>query len=251
MEQIKYFKVLGERNSGTNYLYMLMRENFNLQYLGHHWDSIFGWKHDIVDLERIENDPYIAERTLFLYIHKNPYSWAISMHKKPHHMRHTSYEKGAKTPRPFKDFLDHPWNESESFSSGNESRSTITIDLRNYKDLFKMRSTKIKSHLDLENHIDHYYRISYEQLIENPERIIKIIEDKFTIERKEEFVDINFRCDPVPRKELPYNSIKDYYLTEKWKGVYIPNIRKVTNGMINWELEHKLNYERYDGIRKP
>ena len=143
-------KVFGERNSGTIYLYLLIRENFGLQYLGHHWDSIFGWKHDIVDPAKIANDPYIAQRTLFLHIYKNPYSWAISMHKKPHHMYHTGYINGnKKTPRKFDDFLKYPWQEKEKFASENEDRSTITIDLRNYKNLFQMRYVKLQSHLGL------------------------------------------------------------------------------------------------------
>ena len=204
---IKYFKIYGERNSGTNYLYQLFRRNFNLKYLGHHWDSPFQWKHDILDYTEFKDSKDLADQTLFLHIYKNPYSWSISMHHKPHHMNHM-----CKKEITMSEFLNSNWDEKNMFSSGSEDIDTITVNLQSYENVFDLRYKKMDSHLGLINHVDNFYSISYEDLLQNPDKILKSIRGQFELVKNSNFLNVNFRCDPVRRNDLPFSEIHSYYL---------------------------------------
>ena len=115
-----YFKVYGERNSGTNYIQRVLRRNVSQQELvGDHKniyslakefsnclqpfdqdayiDSIydiemnrilysdFGWKHAAPPVEIIVRSS-IKKLTVFVFILKHPYFWLRSMFRKPFHI---------------------------------------------------------------------------------------------------------------------------------------------------------------------
>ena len=135
---VKYVKVLGERNSGTNYLSKLVRKNFdidllpgtqpnvqadlealaqdlpkNLQHLARQMlvdvsmreieNRNLGWKHAFPDFELLEREKETASRTLFLVISKEPYSWLKSFHRRPYHSLFPARYMS------LSDFIRHPW----------------------------------------------------------------------------------------------------------------------------------------------
>ena len=109
---VPLIKVYGERNSGTNYLSALIRLNFSVRELdgcvpwpvmglqlilpgreavrdvwfsktfGHN----FGWKHMCVrPVAELKQYTISSRRLHFVTITKNPYSWLLSMHRRPYH----------------------------------------------------------------------------------------------------------------------------------------------------------------------
>ena len=200
MSQIKYFKIYGERNSGTNYLYNLIRKNFNLKYLGHHWDSPFQWKHDLINYEQFKEEDYLADKTMFLCIYKNPYSWALSMHYKPHHMSHL-----AKKNISMESFLNRGWNEEAKFASLHERRGTISINLQKYNHVFDLRYKKLDSHLNIKDHVKYFHSTGYEDLLKNPNGVLNVLADNFKLSKNPDFENVNYRCDPVNREDLPFD----------------------------------------------
>ena len=118
-------KLLGERNSGTNYLQKLIELNVDVDVLPgtappyvfrffpkseFACDAYFmltgtsnlGWKHAIApfgnELVRIQER---YPNLLFVTITKNPYSWLLSLHRHPYHQRSAIGD--------FEEFLQSPW----------------------------------------------------------------------------------------------------------------------------------------------
>lgn len=135
---IRYAKILGERNSGTNYLSKLIRKNFDVDLLPGVQPSVqgdldayaaslpkplqhlarqmlvdvgmreienenLGWKHAYPDFALFEREKETASRTLFLVISKDPISWLKSFHRRPYHCLFPTRKM------PLSQFIRHPW----------------------------------------------------------------------------------------------------------------------------------------------
>jgi len=128
-------KVFGERNSGTNFVEQLIRENqvaevikniddisddiralandsglgwLSQQFLKESdWDRIndqapsnrLGWKHRFVSRDEIDS---WDDQTRTVFVIRNPISWARSMHSRPYHAL-------VNVPKDFSDFIVRPW----------------------------------------------------------------------------------------------------------------------------------------------
>jgi hypothetical protein len=122
-------KIYGERNTGTNYLTKLMERNFlvkllpgvvpkyvtSLQKYFHDNESVrdlyfrftfpknLGWKHSLVKpVDHLQKYKITSTNLFFITLTKNPYSWLLSLYKKPYHSCIASYSD-------FDDFLIMPW----------------------------------------------------------------------------------------------------------------------------------------------
>jgi len=119
-------KLYGERNTGTNYLESLIKRNLYVTMLrgdAHplvqfvspwlEWprDLFFsftarnnlGWKHAVaVGSEQLQAWN-ATESIFFITITKNPYSWLLSMQRRPYHLSNKS-KAGS-----FEKFLQTPW----------------------------------------------------------------------------------------------------------------------------------------------
>ena len=73
---INYFKILGERNSGTNYLQELIKENFYAETNNNHIHKHF-FGHD--NFKDINN-------TLIICIVRNPFDWINSCYVKKYNL---------------------------------------------------------------------------------------------------------------------------------------------------------------------
>jgi len=127
---VRQIKVYGERNTNTNYLEQLLRLNLDVVQLpgvvpryvktiqkvlpGKEWlrDWYFsvtqhrnlGWKHSCVQSVSEPGRFDILSRDIcFVSITKNPYSWLMSLYRKPY-----SHQYGGEKPD-FETFLATPW----------------------------------------------------------------------------------------------------------------------------------------------
>lgn len=115
---MRYVKIFGERNSGTNYVTKLVRKNSPVEILPNssrltdveratmeklprevrvvyrekildlrHFQEIrqnFGWKHACIDFDELSASELFSD-TLFICVIRHPINWIKSMYKVPHH----------------------------------------------------------------------------------------------------------------------------------------------------------------------
>eukprot|EP00613_Pedinella_sp_CCMP2098_P026079 CAMPEP_0171705316 /NCGR_PEP_ID=MMETSP0991-20121206/13126_1 /TAXON_ID=483369 /ORGANISM="non described non described, Strain CCMP2098" /LENGTH=661 /DNA_ID=CAMNT_0012294841 /DNA_START=41 /DNA_END=2027 /DNA_ORIENTATION=- len=83
LNKIERVVVVGERNTGTNWLFRTLEENFNTTVLNH----FCGWKHFFhhpSQCSKIERSQ--KNTTLAIVLWKNVFDWTLSMHRNPYHM---------------------------------------------------------------------------------------------------------------------------------------------------------------------
>lgn len=165
-------KIYGERNTGTNYVEQLIKQNLRCKI--YKFDPIknpSGWKHGTPKI-----DYFNHEKTLFIVMERNLEGWLNSMYHKPYHM------KKLKT---FEDFLSKPIVAKESdwyiykYMKKNEEGKSI----------FDIRYWKYQEFQKLKNYNTIYINLSYLQ--KNPFLLIKTISKEYSIARKGPFRDIN------------------------------------------------------------
>jgi hypothetical protein len=82
---IKKVKIFGPRNSGTNYLASLIALNFpGITVMG---TFQHGWKHQAPGPDYAREMARINDDTLFVFMLKNTYSWALSLKRNSHTSR--------------------------------------------------------------------------------------------------------------------------------------------------------------------
>jgi hypothetical protein len=182
--QIKYFTLFGERNSGTTYLEKLLKNMLKLEFTNE-----YGFKHwyikgveprgigntttDNQCIKNIKENTY----TLFVVIVRNVYDWVGAMYKTPHHIKemdrtsqlnfvknkYISYEYRCKPKH--NRYSKTPWhiNRNHKHPYFIEEASNI-IELRNMKN---------KHFYNLQNYIKNYFLIRQEHLHEDLQRMIK------------------------------------------------------------------------------
>jgi hypothetical protein len=217
-------KIYGERNTGTNYLSKLVALNvdvdelpgvvpgpvFALQrllpgrdlvrdaYFALTYGRNLGWKHALVEPERIARRlSGAAQRACVVTITKNPYSWLLSMYRRP-------YNRVDGPQPPFEAFVRTPWK-----TVGRERAPRVLptpVDLWNLKNA---------AYLRLEGSVP-TLNVTYEDILEDPAGIIQLIATTFSLGRTSE----HFRdyAESTKDSDKDSNYYRDYYLNERWKS---------------------------------
>jgi hypothetical protein len=245
--KLKYIKIFGERNTGTNYFSKLIERNLTINvlpgtvpdnaqnilsvipgkellkdlYFKHTILSNFGWKHREVDhIDEIRRSK-ISRQTLFITITKNPYSWLLSLYRRPYH------NHGIKG-MTFDKFLETKWN-----SLGRESNRMF------YADPVDLWNKKNASYLSLDKEFE-VMHVNYEHVLINPEKIISGISDSFKLETKSGFTNYENSTKEETKDNEYY---RKYYGEELWKK----ELSKKNIELINSGLDKKLmNVYKYD-----
>lgn len=215
MAEHVYLKVLGERNSGTNYADELLALNFEVvllrgtipRYLNRIFfqseigrDAYFGiterfnlgWKHALAPspelLQRASCQPH------FVSVAKNPYAWLLSMYRRPYHGMHA--------PASFDEFLVTPWPTVRRERHPGPFASPI-----------EMWNEKNKSYIDLSRYASSL-AFSYESFLEEPMELLEQIKEKFGLSRRLlAFKNIEKATKGDSRS---FDYYKDYYLNQRW-----------------------------------
>ena len=242
MDNEKTIKIYGERNTNTNYLSKLVENNLKIVELrgkappkiltiqsklpGREWfidlyfDFVYrntlGWKHTkVLSAEKLVNLKTANELTLFLTVTKNPYSWLLSLYKKPYHQygpRKESFEK----------FLLANWKTVKREGTNRKA----------YMNPVHIWNDKNRAYLSLPK--NKTMNITTEEVFEDPEKIINEIAKIYNVDRKSDTF--------IPHSTSTKNSGKttkdysEYYLKEKWRD----EISDEAVGIINRYLDKNL-----------
>lgn len=230
------FVIYGERNSGTNYLEVVLsgqshflsypNSAFNAdvinasvsrKYLNFYGNKhFFGW---------FDENIKQAKNIIFIGIARNPYDWIAALYRKKHHIPPENHE--------IKNFLTNEWysvqHDPDDPSYGQElmdDRNFHTGILRvkpglRYKNIFEMRSTKLKYLFETMPLLSTNYEfIKYEDFISNTMNILTQWAKKYNLELNQSFM-------PAIKKE-PYKIPED--------------IKDIIDDGIDWEIENKVGY---------
>jgi hypothetical protein len=215
---IKYFTILGERCSGTNFLEQTMRENFDVELT---WE--FGHKH-FFGFHQFSHTNKENE-TLFIGIVREPISWISSFYRNPHHL-----------PEKKKYIMNFLLG---LFYSITDNTKTIKKDDLNYKtnkiyrNIFELR--KIKNEYLMERmpqNVDNYILFTYENLNQNTDQILNVISQKYNLPFKNNIIKkINYYKDDKNKEFIPINK------------TFKPFINKIIINNLDKAQEKKLGYD--------
>ena len=237
-------KIFGERNTGTNYLTKLISDNFDVEILKgaiskgsiftfREWtkDLFFGltkaknlgWKHSKVDTEALKNTPH---KIFVITLTKNPYSFLLSLYKRPYH-----YE--GKKPTSFLSFLNTHWDlRKRDNIQGTQSLET-PIQLWNIKN---------GSYIDFARNNENTLQIKYEDLLENPVKLIEQIATAINEPLKKEFTNYHASTKDDDKR---FSDYQQYYLNEKWKDKISDKEVELINSKLDKKVVSYFGYELY------
>ena len=216
---LKYFAILGERHSSTNFLEYCIKSNLNIEYssfLGHkHWIGNCRW-------EDISN----STNVLFVGIVRNIYDWIGGMRKIPHHLclnKNNNYETLLSSP-----FISCDINKKTGKKIFFDDRNFINQTF--YKDIFEARYYK---NIFLYHYMpllaDNYLLLTFENFTKHHAEIVN-------------FASLFFNLTKTRR----YRINKDYRdLGLKSQQYKMPDkIINIINERTYWEAESVFGYKR-------
>ena len=236
-------KIYGERNTGTNYLAKLIEKNFEVKILKgqiskgsiftfSEWtkDLFFrisrninlGWKHSVIDEKLVLNH---KSKPIVITLTKNPYSFLLSLYNRPYHY------KGNK-PNSFLSFLKEKWTLTDRDNCKLKSLDS-PIDLWNFKN---------KSYIDLLDSYSNCLIFTYEELLENPDKVIVSISEKLNIFFKEKFKNYD---DSTKNDNKKFNDYQNYYLNELWAKELNDDEIIFINSKLDLNVLSFFGYKRY------
>jgi len=209
MEKVK---VYGERNSGTIYLEWLLVKNLEVGVLD---DYIFGWKHRVAPGKE-EIEEMIKGNVPYICLVKNPYSWLLSMHKRPYH--HESLRKVS-----FTEFLKYSYGD--------------------YRNPIVMWNKKNRSYVEMGNYSDNHIVVKYEDLLKDPKQQLTLLSEKFGFQKPGLFKNIhNLLTNSHGVNKRRFHA--DYYIKEAWRKKLNNDHIKYINQFLDEDLLSILGYNK-------
>lgn len=244
-------KIYGERNTGTNYLSRLIHLNLDVEELsgiapkrvvqlqnrlpGREWikdtyfqfsfDKNLGWKHmSVKSPQDLQGTVATRQQVLFVTLTKNPYSWLLSLHKRPYHG-----DPGA------------PQDDFESFLKQQytpKGRDNVGKSATNHTTLWNHKN---RSYIDLPPNFA-AINLRYEDLLHDPGSMMKAICDAW----KMDFDQDQFQnySDSTKDSDKDANFYRDYYLGQQWRSKLSPATIDIINSEVDFELMDYFGYEK-------
>ena len=232
---MKFIKIYGERNTGTTYLSKFINNNIeckilrsrpplllrklqklipnNNEYIRNLYFSInrknLGWKHAYVDANLIKEYGKYRNKLLIITITKNPYSWLLSMFRRPYHSSYDSKKYGRE--QTFEEFLLHEWTCLKRENSPKTLlQNPIELwNLKNYAYISLSEHTKYK-----------VINIKYENLLKDYKKVLTELATSANLKLASSEV---MNAVKSTKGDISnYLDYKKYYLNEEWR-------RKITN----------------------
>jgi hypothetical protein len=242
-------KIFGERNTGTRYLQGLVERNLVARCLTGvvpKWakrvggrrgrDAYFRWtyprnlgqKHSLVappgELRRLSG---YSEDLIFLTLTKNPYSWLLSLHKRP-------YERSMKI-ESLEEFLLAPWPDS----AGRER-----LD-RPHNNAIEIWNRKNAAYLRLADGV-RCLNLRYEDLVLDPAVTLQDIASRFEVP----FATDSFEALEESTKNedgaKDFAWYRDYYGQERWRAQLDARVVGIINEHLDDEVLAGFGYERIE-----
>jgi len=241
-------KMYGERNTNTNYMSKLIQLNLDAQELpgvappsviklqkilpGHEMvrDIYFwltykhnlGWKHTRVKpVSELVKYEILQKNVHFLTITKNPYSWLLSLYRRPYHQYY-------KVKPDFETFLLTPF---ETVGRDNCKKILSSpVELWNIKNSSYLQLSELNG-----------LNITTESIFENAEAVINKISVRFSIP----IISSRFINYEESTKDKTKNNsyYKDYYLNERWRDSLSTTAIDIINAAVDKDLIKHFGYE--------
>lgn len=190
------FQVFGERRSGTNFVRALIRRNTEMQVV-----NSFGWKHGIPNYMVYPKD------CLFVCVVREPMDWLTSFYHAPFEVADELVEL------PFSQFLRAPWESvfkartkwgtngyQDTFRGGRGETLQFDrhpIEGRQFRNVVELRNVKLQSHLSFVNRGVNAVVVRYEDARRDPAALIARLGEKFDINCRPGFREIDGRVGPL------------------------------------------------------
>lgn len=168
-KKIEKVKIYGERNSGTNFISKLIKNNFkNIEFCKQTYNGGTGWKHGIPKLELFENT---LDNTLFIFIIRDLEPWLKSFYNTPYSMKKKNSIKA---------FLQ----EKLEADDDRKKHDVNIYDCEKNKTVFELRYTKIRSYIETFEKVKNGIIVNLENLQkDNGEKFIKCLFHNFKLKR--------------------------------------------------------------------
>ena len=158
----------------------------------------------------------------FMSITKNPYSWLLSLYRKPY-----SHQYSGGRPD-FETFLQTPWKTVARDNCENLLASPIAL-----------WNIKNASYLQLANL--NGLNITTESTVQDPQSVIEKISDHFSIDRLSgEFLNYEKSTKDETRN---FSYYQDYYLNEKWRDGLSDQAVATISGAVDRNLMRHFGYK--------
>ena len=243
---LKEIKIYGERNSGTNYMEELLRTNLNARiiryvpsqsfgkylkkesFIGlvyeYNKNEYLGWKHGKPRIKAINN--YQNSKLLVITVTKNPYSFLLSLKRRPYHYR------GNKD-CDFKTFISSNWQ-------------TIMRDNCGFKNIHSpmdLWNIKNKSYLELGQKVNKVVlNLKYEDIVLDPlkivEKVVGILNEDFEANK---FTNVE---KSTKHDQKLYEEYKTFYLNEEWRKELASEDIELINERLDLELMEQFGYQK-------
>lgn len=212
MSKISRVTILGERCSGTNYLELLLNQNFNIK-------TEVDEKHWHINPNNIN----YSDSNLYIIMARNVYDFLRSLYIQRHHVPSRIFRKN------FSQFIRTEWY---SIRSGVDFRNDWNPRTKeHYSNILKMRSGKYKHWFDLQGVVPNFYYINYEELRSDHEFILTSISEKFNIPLiGREIVNVN-----------TYKKTSETYKKKTYPPIKAGDLNYI-NEQLDWNMEQKLGY---------
>lgn len=219
--------IRGERCSGTNYIQKLIETNLNIS-IQLDIENNIGWKHGFIN---IYNDSINCFNNIVtIIIFRNPFDWVKSFYLQPHHLENSF--SGVWKPNYKPTFSEFIRSEIKYIDSNEKElmRDRHPFLLTNPKNILELRKWKNEHFLNIKNIIPNTYYIRYEDLVQNPEKIITEINNKW------------FNIDFKFKNWTKYKDNKQIDYTPKTYFDILHSDYTFLVENIDWELESKIGY---------
>lgn len=241
MDRINYIQIYGERNSGTNYLHFLLEHNIKNMQVGYK----YGWKHGFARVDELKNK--VNQSDLIICLFKDPYSWLVSMHGKPHHAPQLLGLS-------FSEFIRSEWAcyQGDNYDTRDLVKDPLTPDQemlyeRNpetgerFDNVMQLRSAKIKRVKQLQKFWPNILYMQYEELLTKPRVTVCDIAGQFKMKLNGPVQLSKGYFGKNPNKKWDRSA---YYQEKQYLKHYTQEDLDYVNDQIDWEYENILGYHK-------
>lgn len=213
------FKVNGERNSGTNFLFKILRlNNFPSYDSKRKKNIIYHWKHGIPRSDYKGLDKKVVD----LFIFRNLNDWLLSFFNNPYHVKR--YSK-------LKDFLTLPQESNANYLVDYKTNKCLNKD-DNGKTIFQIREYKFNKIMEYKKKNKNviFVNLTYIQNPKNLSKFLYFLANKYIPKLKVN----NYRCIIPHTKDKSTNKNRTYKIDiNKYKNIIDYNKNDKIENFIN------------------
>jgi len=196
--------------------------------VAHHTAPLSMWKH----AAPVWDDAFVDQNVTTIFCVRNPYSWALSMARKPYHMKATRTGD-------FLTFVKRPWL--------TERRDNVGIVLRSVMDLW---TQKMRAYAEFADQAElsggQYAYVRFEDFVDDPAA---------TLARTLKPFGKNITAEPIQVStkggHQTLSDLQNYYRNEDWKDRLTASTVQAINDLMDWPLVDQFCYERLNASDFP